>query len=319
MNDDNILEVKDLRTYFYTEGRVKKVVDGLSFSIKKGRVMGLVGVSGTGKSMIAMSILNLIPKPGKIVGGEVFFRGRDLLRLSETDLRKIRGSELTFVYQDPYTFMDPLCTVGNQLIETILAHEKLSKKSAREKAAKLLVTVGIPDPERRMRNFPHQFSGGMQQRVIIAMAIASNPSLIIMDDPTRSLDVTIQAQILSVLEDLASQHLSTMLLISASLQVVAQFATDVMTLFSGRCMEIGSKKAVFENPCHPYTKGLLDAVPPLQGERLRRLKTIPMLSPQLGQGCVFYPHCERAQDTCLESQPPLTEVQKEHFCACHRI
>lgn len=318
MDNSVVLRVEDLGTYFFTEGKIKKAVDGLSFSIEKGMVMGLVGVSGTGKSVVAMSILNLISKPGRIVTGEVLFKGRDLLKLPEQDLLKIRGSEITFVFQDPYTFMDPLYTVGNQLIETILAHERVSKKEARQRAISLLATVGIPDPERRMLNFPHQFSGGMQQRVIIAMAIACNPSLIIMDDPTRSLDVTIQAQILAVLEEFQARFHTTMLLISASIQVVAQFETEVMMMFGGRCMEMGPKQSVFGRPCHPYTESLLDAVPPLEGERVSRLKGLALVHGEdYTRGCVFYPHCKRAESKCLEAQPTLIRVGEDHFCACH--
>ena len=318
MNDSIILDVKDLKTYFFTEGKVKKIVDGLSFSIKKGRIMGLVGTSGTGKSTVAMSILNLVNKPGRIVGGEVFFQGRDLLKTSERELQKIRGSDITLVYQDPYTFLDPLYTVGNQLVETIRAHIQVSAKEARERAVKLLATVGIADPQSRMLNFPHQFSGGMQQRVIIAMAIACNPSLIIMDDPTRSLDVTIQAQILSVLEKLQESFHTTMLLISASFQVVAQFATDVMTMFNGRCMEMGTKKSIFENPLHPYTKSLIEAVPPLEGKRLSRLNSLPLLR-DASEGCDFYPHCHKAGQRCMDTRPPLVQVEDDHLCACWEI
>lgn len=318
MSESVILDVRDLKTYFFTEGKVKKIVDGLSFSIKKGRIMGLVGTSGTGKSTVAMSILNLVNKPGRIVGGEVMFRGKDLLRTSERELQKIRGSDITLVYQDPYTFLDPLYTVGNQIIETICAHMQVSSKEAKERAVKLLATVGIADPESRMLNFPHQFSGGMQQRVIIAMAIACNPSLIIMDDPTRSLDVTIQAQIISVLDKLQESFHTTMLLISASFQVVAQFATDVMTMFNGRCMEMGPKKSIFENPLHPYTRSLIEAVPPLEGKRLNRLKSLPLLHDE-SEGCVFYPHCHNAQRRCTEAPPPLLQVGDDHWCACFEI
>ena len=318
MDNNVLLDVKDLKTYFFTEGKIKKIVDGLSFKIRQGRVMGLVGTSGTGKSTVAMSILNLVQKPGRIVGGEVIFKGQDLLKTRERDMQKIRGSDISLVYQDPYTFMDPLYTVGNQLIETIRIHEKTTKKEARERAVDLLATVGIPDPESRMLNFPHQFSGGMQQRVIIAMAIACNPSLIIMDDPTRSLDVTIQAQILSVLEELQGRLNTTMLLISASLQVVAQFATEVIMMFNGRCMEMGPKRRVFEKPCHPYTRALIEAVPPLEGERLDSLKGLPRLHNET-TGCVFYTHCHKAQHKCIETQPPLLPVGVDHLCACHEI
>lgn len=318
MDNGLILEVKNLRTYFTTEGKVKKVVDDLSFSIKKGKVMGLVGVSGTGKSVIGMSILNLISKPGQIVGGEVLFKGKDLLKLHERDLQRIRGSDLTLVSQDPYTSMDPLYTVGNQLVEVIRAHEAVSKKEAKEKAIGLLTIVGIPDPERRMLNFPHQFSGGMQQRIVIAMAIASNPSLIILDDPTRSLDVTIQAQILSVLSQLQLRINTTMLLISASVQVVAQFADDVMAIFRGRCMEVGPKQSVFKAPCHPYTRSLFEAVPSIEGERVNRLKGLDVLHEEnYAEGCVFYTYCNRAQEKCVEASPDLVQVGENHFCACH--
>lgn len=318
MDNGLILEVKNLRTYFTTEGKIKKVVDDLSFSIKKGKVMGLVGVSGTGKSVIGMSILNLISKPGQIVGGEVLFKGKDLLKIHERDLRRIRGSDLSLVSQDPYTSMDPLYTIGNQLVEVIRAHEAVSRKEAREKAIRLLTIVGIPDPERRMLNFPHQFSGGMQQRIVIAMAIASNPSLIIMDDPTRSLDVTIQAQILSVLSQLKVRFNTTMLLISASVQVVAQFADDVMAIFRGRCMEVGPKQSVFKMPCHPYTRSLFEAVPSIEGERVNRLKGLDVLHEENYAGsCVFYTYCNKAQKKCLEVSPDLVQVGENHFCACH--
>jgi oligopeptide/dipeptide ABC transporter ATP-binding protein len=318
MDNDLILEVKKLRTYFTTEGKIKKVIDDLSFSIKKGKVMGLVGGSGTGKSVIGMSILNLISKPGQIVGGEVLFKGRDLLKIHERELQRIRGSDLALVSQDPYTSMDPLYTVGNQLVEVIRAHEVVSRKEAKEKAIRLLTLVGIPDPERRMLNFPHQFSGGMQQRVVIAMAIACNPSLIIMDDPTRSLDVTIQAQILSVLSQLRMRFNTTMLLISASVQVVAQFADDVMTIFGGRCMEIGPKQSVFRKPCHPYTRDLLQAVPSIEGKRVNKLKGLDALHEENhAQGCVFYTYCSKAQRKCLEVLPVLVQVGENHFCACH--
>jgi oligopeptide/dipeptide ABC transporter ATP-binding protein len=246
------------------------------------------------------------------------FRGKDLLKTSERELQKIRGSDITLVYQDPYTFLDPLYTVGNQIIETICAHMQVSSKEAMERAVKLLATVGIADPESRMLNFPHQFSGGMQQRVIIAMAIACNPSLIIMDDPTRSLDVTIQAQIISVLDKLQESFHTTMLLISASFQVVAQFATDVMTMFNGRCMEMGPKKSIFENSLHPYTRSLIEAVPPLEGKRLNRLKSLPLLHDE-SEGCVFYPHCHKAQRRCTEAPPPLLQVGDDHWCACFEI
>ena len=318
MDNGLILEVKNLQTHFATEGKIKKVVDDLSFSIKKGKVMGLVGISGTGKSVVGMSILNLVSKPGRIVGGEVLFKGKDLLKTNERDLQKIRGSDLALVSQDPYTSMDPLYTVGNQLVEVIQAHEAVSKKETKEKAIRLLTIVGIPDPERRMLNFPHQFSGGMQQRIVIAMAIASNPSLIIMDDPTRSLDVTIQAQILSVLSQLQTRFNTTMLLISASVQVVAQFADDVMTIFRGRCMEVGPKQSVFKTPCHPYTRSLFDAVPSMEGERVSRLKGLDALHQENGPGsCVFYTYCNKAQKKCAEVPPVLVQVGEDHFCACH--
>jgi len=318
MNNDVILAVKEIRTQFATGGKIKKVLDGLSFSIREGRVMGLVGVSGTGKSVLAMTILNLVSPPGRIVGGEVLLKGIDILKASEHDLRRIRGRELTLVSQDPYTFMDPLYTVGDQVIEVIRAHDRVSRKKARDRAIQLLATVGIPDPERRLLNYPHQFSGGMQQRVIIAMAIACNPSLIVLDDPTRSLDVTIQAQILGVLSDLRKRIHTTMLLISASVQVVAQFADDIMTIFNGRCMEMGPKRTLLVSPRHPYTRNLLEAVPSLEGERLKRLKGIELLHRgDQGSGCVFYRYCEKGENRCRETQPELTQVGEDHFCTCH--
>lgn len=319
MENDVILEVKNLRTYFFTKSKINKAVDGLSFSIKKGMVMGLVGISGSGKSVTAMSILNLISRPGRIVSGEVIFKGRDMLKLQESDLQKIYGSDIAFVAQDPYTSLDPLYTIGNQLIEVIQSHRKVSKKMARDKAIELLATVGIPDQKDRMLNFPYQFSGGMQQRIIIAMAIACTPSLIILDDPTRSLDVTIQAQILAVLGKLKIQYKMTILLISASIQIVSQFANDIITILEGQCMEMGPKRNILEMPHHPYTKSLLDGVPKLEGERLRRLKGLDILHKKdpMSSGCVFYPYCNKAQRKCQEIPPNLVQVGEDHYSACH--
>ena len=320
MRKDVLLEVSNLKTYFFTKRKINKAVDGLSFSIKKGKVMGLVGISGSGKSVVAMSILNLISKPGRIVSGEVIFKDRDLLKLRESDLQKILGSDITFVAQDPFAFLDPLYSIGDQIIETIQAHEKVSKKMAREKTIELLATVGIPDQEDRMLNFPYQFSGGMQQRIIIATAIACNPSLIIMDDPTRSLDVTIQAQILAVLEKLKIRYKTTLLLISASIEVVAQVADDIIIILGGQCMEMGSKQSILEIPCHPYTKKLLKGVPSLKGERLRRLGGLDILHKKdIIGGCVFSPYCNKVQRKCLEAPPPLVQVGEDHYSACHFV
>jgi len=321
MGENAILEVSDLCVDFVSTSKIKKVVKDLSFSIKEGEILGLVGTSGSGKTVIANSILNLIYEPGRISKGKINFLGKNILNMNNSELRKIRGKEIALVDQDPYNFLDPLYTIGNQMIETIMSHSKeVSKLKAREKSIELLKVVGIPDPEARMFNYPFQFSGGMLQRVVIAMALSNNSDLIILDDATRSLDVTIQAQILSVLSDLKSKYKTSMLLISASIQVVAQFADRIEILFDGKIVEKGSKIEIINNAVHPFTKKLLAGVPRLKGERLNRLQEINIVHDgDYGGGCDFYKYCDIAQTKCLKKIPSLIEVKKGHFCACHFI
>jgi oligopeptide/dipeptide ABC transporter ATP-binding protein len=317
MSSEIVLDVRNLRTYYYTVTGTHKVVDGFSFHVKKGRVLGLAGPGGSGKSTVAASVMRLIQPPGKIVGGEIFFKGKDLLKMSERELARLRGSEIGMVFQDASSFMDPLYVVGDQLMETILAHQDVTKEQARQRGIELLGMVGIPDASDRMKNFPHQFSGGMQQRALIAMAIANHPSLIILDDPTRSLDVTIQAQVIQMLDRLREKTEAGILLISSNVALMSQFADDMLIMFGGRCIEMGPKDVVIGRPHHPHTKSLIEAIPLLEGDRLERLKVL-VESRGLWErsGCVWYSACPFRMERCAVEVPELVEVEEGHFSAC---
>jgi oligopeptide/dipeptide ABC transporter ATP-binding protein len=317
MSSEIVLDVRDLKTYYYTVTGTHRVVDGFSFRVKKGRVLGLAGPGGSGKSTVASSVMRLIQPPGKIVGGEIYFKGRDLLKMPERELARLRGSEIGMVFQDASSFMDPLYVVGDQLMETILAHQDVPKEVARQRSIELLGMVGIPDAADRMKNFPHQFSGGMQQRALIAMAIANNPSLIILDDPTRSLDVTIQAQVIQMLDHLREKTEAGILLISSNVALMSQFADDMLIMFGGRCIEMGPKDVVIGRPHHPHTKSLIEAIPVLEGERLERLKVL-VESRGLWErdGCVWYSSCPFRMDRCAVEVPALIEIEPGHFSAC---
>tara|TARA_Y100001970_G_C14217935_1_gene850803 strand:+ start:23 stop:1006 length:984 start_codon:yes stop_codon:yes gene_type:complete len=303
-----LLEVKNLRTHFYTiEGEVK-AVDGVSYDLQPGEILGLVGESGCGKSVSAMSVMRLIPwPPGKILDGEVWFDGVDLLQLEEEEMRKIRGKEIGMVFQEPMTSLNPVLTIGKQLTETMELHLGLNSEEATNRAIELLEMVGIPDAASRLPQYPHQFSGGMRQRVMIAMAMSCNPRLIIADEPTTALDVTIQAQILDLMQDLCRQNGVALIVITHNLGVVARYADRVNVMYAGNVVERGSAQEIYHNPHHPYTKGLLNSVPRLDDTIKKKLDPILGLPPSLSKPCL----CQ----FCGSPQPELVEVSKDHLAA----
>jgi oligopeptide/dipeptide ABC transporter ATP-binding protein len=317
-----LIHVKDLRTSFFTpEGEVR-AIDGVSFSIDEGKTLGLVGESGCGKSVTSLSIMRLIASPpGKIVGGEIFYRGRDLLRLKNEEMRKIRGNEISMIFQEPMTSLNPVFTVGNQIGEAIKLHQGLGKKETRAKTIEMLRLVKIADPESRVDAYPHQLSGGMRQRIMIAMALSCNPSLLIADEPTTALDVTIQAQILELIKEL-QQKIGGMalLLITHDLGVVAEQADDVAIMYAGKIVEKTSAPAIFARPLHPYTVGLLHSLPGAGGAKKKRLDAIPGMVPSplnLPSGCRFRDRCPKAAGICAEGEPELLEKETGHWVACH--
>ena len=321
-NTDRILlDVKGLKTYFDIEGQVAKAVDGVSFHILENEVFGLVGESGSGKSVTALSILGLIPNPpGEIVAGELLFKGKDLLGLSHKELRQIRGNEISMIFQEPMTALNPVFSIGFQLMEAVTQHEVMKKKEARERAVEMLELVGIPDGMSRLKNYPHQFSGGMRQRVMIAMALALHPSLLIADEPTTALDVTIQAQILELMLDVRKQTGdASILLITHDLAVVAETCDRVAVMYGGKIQEVAGVKALFADPLHPYTQGLLSSLPRPDRERRRRLETIRGIVPSIlnmPEGCKFAERCDKKMDRCEVEEPKLLEVRPGQFCRC---
>ena len=318
----DLLQVKDLQTSFFTpEGEVR-AIDGVSFEIGEGKTLGLVGESGCGKSVTSLSIMRLIPSPpGKIVGGEIFYRGRDLLRLNNEAMRRIRGNEISMIFQEPMTSLNPVFTVGNQIGEAIKLHQGLGKRETRQKTIEMLRLVKIADPESRVDSYPHQLSGGMRQRVMIAMALSCNPSLLIADEPTTALDVTIQAQILELIKEL-QQKIGGMalLLITHDLGVVSEQADNVAIMYAGKIVERSSTRAIFNRPFHPYTVGLLNSLPGIGGLKKKRLDAIPGMVPSplhLPSGCRFRDRCPRAQEICAQTEPPLEEKEPGHTVACY--
>jgi oligopeptide/dipeptide ABC transporter ATP-binding protein len=318
-----LLEVKNLKTHFFTREGVVQAVDGVSFALEKGKTLGIVGESGCGKSVTALSLMGLIPKPpAKIVAGEVLFDGKDLTKLSEGELQHIRGNEMSMIFQDPMTSLNPTLKIGLQITETIRAHRDVSKMDARKRAVELLEEVGIPKAADRLDDYPHRFSGGMRQRVMIAIALACNPRLLIADEPTTALDVTIQAQILDLLDELRQEHEMAMILITHDMGVVAETADDVIIMYAGQIVEQASGFDLFDNPEHPYTEALLGALPQLEGDereiRESRLTAIPGRPPDLvgpPEACRFAARCPYAgyNDTCSTVEPQLREIRPGHW------
>lgn len=309
---ENLIEVKKLVTQFSGKNGTVTAVDGVSFSIKKGKTLGVVGESGCGKSVTSMSILRLIPShSGKIASGEILFKGKDLTKITDKEMRQIRGNEIAMIFQDSMTGLNPVMTVGKQLVETITAHTTMEKKEAWEKAEEMLMKVGIPSPGQRLKEYPHQLSGGMRQRVMIAMALSCNAALFIADEPTTALDVTIQAQILELMRELKEKENKSIMLITHDMGVVAEMADDVMVMYAGKEMEYGGVKKIFREPLHPYTQGLLMSIPRLDQDSSERLFNIPGSVPDLNdmpKGCRFCTRCNFACDKCFEQEPDLYEV-----------
>jgi oligopeptide/dipeptide ABC transporter ATP-binding protein len=304
---EQLLEVRDLRVSFRTEDGIVRAVDGVSFTLERGEVLGIVGESGSGKSVTVMSVLRLINDPNAIFEGEVIYKGRNVMSLPEKQMREVRGGEIAMIFQDPMTSLNPVYRVGDQIVESIVAHRGGSKGSARKRAVELLAQVGIPQPERRVDDFPHQFSGGMRQRAMIAMALANNPEILIADEPTTALDVTIQAQILELIDRLKDDFDSAVILISHDLGVVAAIADRIAVMYAARVVESGNTRDVFYDPQHPYTWGLLGSIPRLDRPKQERLHSIKGMPPSLIRppaGCVFRPRCPHAHERCFE-EPPL--------------
>jgi oligopeptide/dipeptide ABC transporter ATP-binding protein len=321
---ENILEIKNLSTYFYTRAGVVKAVDGVSFAIPKGATLALVGESGSGKSVTSLSIMRLIQPPGRIVAGEIFFDRQNLMALDDEAMRRRRGRELAMIFQDPMTSLNPVYTVGDQIAEAVQLHERLSRKQAWAKAVEMMGRVRIPGAERRASDYPFQLSGGMRQRVMIAMALACNPRLLIADEPTTALDVTIQAEILDLLRALKDEFDLTMLLITHDLGVVAATADRVAVMYAGRIVEEAPVRQLFRTPRHPYTEGLLRSVPRLteEGIKQRRLQTIEGSVPgllELPAGCKFAPRCAYVVGECTKAEPALLAVKDEHQARCIRF
>jgi oligopeptide/dipeptide ABC transporter ATP-binding protein len=315
-----LLEIDDLRTQFFTSAGTVRAVDGVSYTVEAGESVAIVGESGCGKSVSALSILRLIPDPpGRIVGGSIRFKGTDLLQLSDAEIRHVRGRRIAMVFQEPMTSLNPVLTIGLQLTETLTHHLDMTKEQARARAVELLGMVGIPDPERRLKQYPHHFSGGMRQRVMIAMALCCEPELIIADEPTTALDVTIQAQILELMKDLTRRLGVALIIITHNLGVVARYADRVNVMYAGKIIESGSALDIYHDPKHPYTLGLLHSVPRLDQPRREKLDPIEGQPPDLARltkGCAFRPRCRYAIERCATEIPPLEQVSGNHFSAC---
>lgn len=319
MAEEVLLKVTDLATHFHTEEGVVKAVDGVDFEVRRGEVVGVVGESGCGKSMTSMSILRLVPKPqGKIVRGQIIFEGKDLLSLSEDEMRRVRGNRISLISQDPMTSLNPVLTIGEQIMEAIQLHQGLDKTAAKDKAIEMLRKVGIPSPEKRVDEYPHQFSGGMRQRAIIAMALSCEPQLLIADEPTTALDVTIQAQILDLMRDIKEKENAGIIFITHDLGVVAEMCDYVCVMYAGKVVEATDVFTLFKTPSHPYTIGLLESIPRLNDvkERLEPIDGQPPSLSKLPPGCSFAARCPEAQDRCTKEEPTLRQVGVNHFARC---
>jgi len=317
---DKLLEVKDLRTSFFTHLGEVKAIRGISFDVEKGESIGIVGESGSGKSVTSLSIMKLLLYPGKIVGGEILFNGEDLVNKTNKDMMAIRGNEIAMIFQDPMTSLNPVYTIGDQIAEAIIKHQKLSRKEAHERALEMLKLVNIPDPEKRIHNFPHEFSGGMRQRAMIAIALSCQPQLLIADEPTTALDVTIQAQILDLMKSLNAKLDTSTMLITHDLGVVADVCSRVVVMYGGLIMEKGSIRDIYYEPRHPYTMGLLKSIPKVASDEKQRLIPIPGTPPDLlnpPTGCPFYARCEYAMRICNTQQPPYFKSEDgKHESMC---
>ncbi|MGN8550862.1 ABC transporter ATP-binding protein [Bradyrhizobium sp. 13971] len=322
---DTVLDVKNLQTVFFTNSGLFRAVDDVSFSVRRGETLAIVGESGCGKSVSALSIMRLVPDPpGRIVGGSVTLEGTDLLKLDDAAMRDIRGNRISMIFQEPMTSLNPVMRIGDQIIEAVRLHQKVSSKEAWKQAVDMLRLVRIPEPERRAQEYPHQLSGGMRQRAMIAMALACRPALLIADEPTTALDVTIQAQILALIVDLQKRLGTGLILITHDLGVVAQTAQRIIVMYAGKKVEEATVESLFETPLHPYTRGLMASIPAVPSPDARedvRLTEIPGMVPSLTKlppGCAFAPRCKLAVDRCRQEYPPLDEIKSNHWAACWR-
>ncbi|MDK2930736.1 MAG: peptide/nickel transport system ATP-binding protein [Bacillota bacterium] len=319
---ETLLEVRDLKTYFYTEDGVVPAVDGVSFSVEKGETIGIVGESGCGKSVTSLSVMRLIPNPpGKIIGGEIIFEGENILEKSEAEMRHIRGNEISMIFQEPMTSLNPVFTIGDQIMEAIMLHQKVGKREARKKTIEMLKLVGIPSAEKRVDEYPHQMSGGMRQRVMIAMALSCNPKLLIADEPTTALDVTIQAQILDLMLKLKEDLGTAIMLITHDLGVIAETVNKVVVMYAGKIVESADVVSIFKKPEHPYTLGLLGSIPKVNEDR-ERLQVIEGVVPNpfnMPTGCRFHPRCSFVRDICKEEEPELVDVEDGHQVRCWKF
>ena len=321
---ETILEVKHLKTYFFNGSSVLRASDDLSYSVKKGECVAIVGESGSGKSVSALSVMRLIPyPPGLTLGGEILFHGKDLLKLSDEEMGELRGSKISMIFQEPSTALNPVMTIGAQICEALMIHQHMRKKDAMKRAIELLAAVNIPNPEQRVKQYPFEFSGGMQQRAMIAMAMSCNPELLIADEPTTALDVTVQAQVLEQLNKLREEMGTALIIITHNLGVVARYADSVKIVYGGKIVEEGNTYDVFEHPHHPYTIGLINAVPRLDLPRSHGLHTIEGEPPDMStipvDSCAFAGRCKYATEECRTKRPPLEHLEGEHYCACFHM
>jgi oligopeptide/dipeptide ABC transporter ATP-binding protein len=317
-----LLEVKDLRTSFFTDAGEVRAVDGVSFAVEAGKLMGLVGESGSGKTASVLSVMRLLPENARVMGGAVLFEGRDLLKLSEPEMRAVRGAKIAMIFQEPMTSLNPVFTIGSQIGEAVRLHQHTARRETLERTIEALRMVGIADPERRVNDYPHQLSGGMRQRVMIAMALACEPKLLIADEPTTALDVTIQAQILDLIRELQVRLKLAVILVTHDLGIVAQYADDVTILYAARVMEQAPSAELFRNPLNPYTRGLLESIPGADGHRHHRLRAIAGMIPNAlhpPSGCRFHPRCPMVIDECARVDPPLVAKAPQHLVACIRV
>jgi len=316
---EKLLDVKNLSTYFYTNEGIVYALDDLSFSVKKGETLGIVGESGSGKSVTVLSVMRLIQSPpGKIVSGQIIMNGEDILPKSKKEMKAIRGDKIAMIFQEPMTALNPVFTIGSQIMESLRIHQGMSKKQARKKAIEMLGKVGIPLPEKRVDEYPHQLSGGMRQRVMIAIALCCNPELLICDEPTTALDVTIQAQILELINDLKKEFNTSVLMITHDLGVVAQVSDNVLVMYAGKEMEYGSVRQVFQKPLHPYTRALIDSIPTVENDR-ELLHVIEGMVPSMSKlpgGCLFHPRCERCMEICKAQKPELYHFKDGRRVRC---
>lgn len=317
---DILLEVKNLKTYFYTDEGIARAVDGMDFVIRRGETLGMIGESGCGKSVSALSIMQLVASPpGRIIEGEILFEGEDLLKKNSSEVKKIRGNDISMIFQEPMTSLNPVFTIGNQIMEPIILHQKLDKDKARKRAIEMLDLVGISSPEKQIDNYPHQLSGGMRQRAMIAMALSCEPKLLIADEPTTALDVTIQAQILELLKKIREDIGMAVMMITHDLAVIAEVSDNVLVAYAGKALEYADVKTIFSEPKHPYTRALYDSIPRLTDTKKRRLEVIPGMVPnplEFPPGCRFHPRCKFTKSICKEEGPKLEEISSTHRVRC---